>query len=193
MGQDVYSVADVAKIIHVSIATVNRLLNSGKLKGYQPSENAKWKIPRKELLRYMREHNIPIEFLEGERTRILVIDDETSISDIIKMVFQEDRDVEIDSAYSGFQAGLKLESFRPDIILLDIYLGDMDGRELLQHIRNHPELHGARIIGISGMMSGQELDKMLMAGFDAFIQKPFQLNALKETVREFKAQLLKNA
>lgn len=182
MGKGVYSVTEVAKIIHVSIATVNRLLNSGKLQGYQPSANANWKIPRKELLRYMREQKIPLDFLGDEKTRILVIDDEEPITALIKTAFAEEKDVEVETAHSGFQAGLKLESFRPDVILLDIYLGDMDGHELLEHIRSHSELQNARVIGMSGILKPDESEGGKERGFDAFLQKPFQLSVLKSMI-----------
>lgn len=185
MGKGVYSVAEVAGIIHVSIATVNRLLNAGTLEGYRPSENANWKIPRKALLRYMREKNIPLDFLKDEKTKILIIDDEAAVSSLIRRAFQSEKNVEVEEAHSGFQAGLKLESFRPDIILLDIYLGDMNGRELMEHIRGNPEFSDARVIGMSGMVEENEIGEMLKAGFDDFVQKPFNLKDLKGLVMEF--------
>ncbi len=166
----------------ISTVTVQRLLNNNKLKGFRTSENAHWKIPRKELIKYMKKHNIPMEFLNGDIIKILVVDDEVSITQMIERTFKDIDKFQIETANSGFIAGTKLESFKPDVVVLDIFLGDMDGRELFDHIQDHPEFNKVRVIGITGNLSQDEIQPLLNKGFSSFLLKPFNMNKLKETI-----------
>jgi len=184
MNEDVFKVPEVAQILHVSNTTVNRLLNSEKLKGYRPSENANWIIPRKNLIDYMKRQNIPLDLLETGTVKILVIDDENTITKSIKRVYQSDNKFEVDTAYSGFTAGAKMESFKPNVVILDKFFGDMDGRDFFKYIRSHDELSDIKVIGISGKMDEDEIQNLLDMGFDRFLQKPFSLSTLRKTVEE---------
>jgi len=182
MKEDVFKVPDVAEILHVSTTTVNRLLNSEILTGYRPSENANWLIPKKNLIEYMRTQNIPLELLRKDTVKILVIDDEEDLTGAIKRAFQPDNRFDVETAHSGFVAGARLESFKPHIVILDIFLGDMDGRDFFTHIREHDELSEIKVIGISGKLQEDEIQKLLDLGFNKFLQKPFKLSTLKKFV-----------
>ncbi len=173
---------EVAKILSVSLPTVNRLLNSRELKGFRPSKNANWKITHTELIKYMNGHGIPMEFLEDDKVRVLVVDDEVSITKLVESAFDRIEGYEVESANSGFIAGAKLESFRPDVVILDIYLNDMDGREFFKHIRENSELNKIKVIGISGNILENEIQPMLDLGFDNFLTKPIEMDKLIKTV-----------
>ena len=125
-----------------------------------------------------------MEFLKKSNTKILIIDDEDLVVKALKEKFKESTDFLIETANSGFNAGVKLENFKPDIVILDILLGDMDGRELLNHIRNHPELKNTKVIGISGKVEEEEINKIMETGFDKFISKPFEFHILKNIIEE---------
>ena len=66
----------------------------------------------------MKEHDIPMEFLNGEKIKILVIDDEKIVTRSIERIFHTDERFMLETANSGFSAGAKLEKFKPDIIIL---------------------------------------------------------------------------
>jgi len=184
MFKEVYTVPEVAKIFKISTVSVNRLLQNNKLQAFRTSENANWKIPRKDLIIYMTKNNIPMEFIHAKEIKILVIDDEVLVTEAIVEDFNNSTDFIVETAHSGFAAGTKLETFRPDIVILDIFLGDMDGREFFKYIRNHMELKSTRVIGISGKVKQNEIDEFVKMGFDKFIKKPFEMDILKNTIKE---------
>ncbi len=184
MKKEVYTIPEVAKILKLSRHTVFHWVKKGYLKAYRPAINAAWKITREEVFRYMKEHDIPMEFLNGDIIKILVVDDEVSLTRMIENAFQDIDKFQIETANSGFIAGAKLESFKPDVVVLDIFLGDMDGREFFDHIQDQPELNKIRVIGITGKLSQDEIQPLLDKGFSAFLQKPFNMNKLKETILE---------
>lgn len=182
MSKDVFTAGEIAKIFRTSRQTVNRWLNHGELTGFRPTETAIWKVTRKELVKFMKKNGIPLEFINGDKIKILIVDDEINmVKSIIRFLKDDDRFI-LDSANSGFKAGTKLEGFKPDIVILDIFLGDMDGREFFKYIREHDELGEIKVIGISGKLGKSDVEKVLNMGFDDFLQKPFEIGDLKEKI-----------
>jgi len=164
--------------------TVNRWLNNGTLEGYRPTKTSDWRITRKNLMKFMTENNIPLEFINEGKIKVLIVDDEVNmVKAIIRSLRYYDKFV-FEKATSGFSAGAKLESFKPDVVILDIILGDMDGREFFTYLRNNPELSRIKVIGISGKVDKDEVQKMLNGGFHAFLQKPFDMDELKNAIIE---------
>ena len=185
--KDLFSTSEIAKILRVSVPTANRWLNSGKLKGFRPSNNANWKVTRKELVKYMKEHDIPMEFLVGDKIKILIANGDVNITRTIRRALQGVDQFQLEIAHSCFSAGTKLESFKPDVVVLDICIldkciVDIGCREFFQHIRNHPEINGTKVIGISGKLKKSEIKSLLEQGFDDILQKPFKMEKLKETI-----------
>jgi DNA-binding response OmpR family regulator len=75
-------------------------------------------------------------------------------------------------------------SYRPDVILLDIMLGDLDGRELCKHLKGNPQTKHIPIIMISASHTLYNLsEKDSLA--DDFIAKPFDINNLADKVRQY--------
>jgi excisionase family DNA binding protein len=182
MRKDVFTAGEVAVICRMSRQTINRWLHTGVLKGYRPTENSIWRITRRELVQFMKSRGIPLEFLNGGTIKVLIIDDDKNLCSAIQRWLHNDSRFEFDAAHSGFTAGAKLESFKPDIVLLDIFLGDMDGREFLKYIRNHNELSKVKVIGISGFVKESDVDLMKDRGFDVFLQKPFDMEVLRDII-----------
>ena len=182
MNKDVYTAGDISRICRASRKSVNRWLNNGDLKGYRPTKNSDWRITRKELINFMMNNDIPLDFLKEDKIRILVVDDDTDLTHLFERKFQDAEKYSLEVANSGFSAGVKLEQFKPDLIILDIYLGDIDGRELFKHIKETPEFKGIKVIGMSGNLTEKEKKALLEMGFFTFIQKPFDFDYLLKTV-----------
>lgn len=180
--KDVFATTQVAKICGTSRVTVDRWLNRGDLKGYRPTPNSNWRVTKKELINFMHSNNIPMDLLKTNKVKILIVDDDEDITSLISKVLEKERNLEIDIANSGFKAGVKITEFKPDIIILDIILGDIDGREFFQHIKEEPELNEVKVIGISGIIDPSEEKSLLDLGFSDFIRKPFKIKELKDTI-----------
>ena len=182
MEKVIFSAPEIAKICKVTRHTVNAWIRKGIISAFRPMEKGAWKVTRKTLITFMNDRGYPQEFLNGNRIKILVIDDEKIVTRTIDRPFKNDDRFLVGIANSGFAAGSKLETFKPDLVILDIYLGDMDGREFCNHIRNHRVLNETKIIGISGKLDEDETLSLLKQGFNAFLHKPFRIDILKETI-----------
>ena len=71
----------------------------------------------------------------------------------------------------------------PQVVILDIHLSDMDGRMVCERVKGRAETRNARILGISGFISDEEIKELEEYGFDDFLKKPFKIDDLAERVK----------
>ena len=180
--KQVLTTGEAAELCNVSQQTIIRCFDNGRLTGFRVPGSRFRRIPRAELIRFMKANEIPVELLDGDLTRILVVDDDPSIVRIIgEMLEREDR-FEVRTVSTGYDAGMMTREFRPNIILLDYMLPDVNGNVVCQRIKADPDLADTRVVIISGVVRQEEIDELMAAGADAFIPKPFQVDALIECI-----------
>ena len=119
-------------------------------------------------------------------TRLLVVDDEPEICDFLKSFF-EDRDFEVKTALSGERALELVETFRPQVMLLDIKMGNMDGLAVLRKVKEkNPRL---KVIMVTALETTEKIEEAMRLGADNYITKPLSLEYLENDVREKIANL----
>ncbi len=182
--KQVFTTGEAAEICNVSQQTIIRCFDSGRLQGFRVPGSRFRRIPRAELIRFMKANEIPIEQLDGGRKRILVVDDDPNIVDMMIDVLGQDERFEIESAATGYDAGLLTEQLKPHLILLDYMLPDLNGNLVCQRIKSNPTHEGTKIIIISGVVRGEEINALSKAGADAFIKKPFEMDDLLARINE---------
>jgi CheY-like chemotaxis protein len=82
-------------------------------------------------------------------------------------------------ASNGREALEKIRSSRPDLVLLDIQMPEMDGYQVVREVRRDPSLHGLRVVALTAFAMQGDRDKAIEAGFDDYITKPVTLSKLK--------------
>jgi CheY-like chemotaxis protein len=117
-----------------------------------------------------------------DRKRILIADDEEGIRFVLGQFLGRLEFLEIDTASSGLETGMKLSSFSPHLMILDHLLGDTTSKEVLLSARNDPAMRDLKIIVMSGYMTEEEVDRMIAEGVSDFIRKPFALEEVKAKV-----------
>ncbi len=178
VGKQVFTTGEAAEICKVSQQTIIRCFDSGRLQGFRVPGSKFRRIPRNELLRFMRTNDIPSDVLESTRKRILVVDDDEQIVELFVDVLGRDDRFEVKTAKTGYDAGLLTEQFKPHLILLDYMLPDINGNLVCDRIRANPDLGGTKIIIVSGVVNRDEIDDLLKSGADDFVKKPFNINEL---------------
>ena len=114
---------------------------------------------------------------------ILIVDDELSILVPLQFLMEKEGYV-AKLAQSGKEAIEKITAIRPDLILLDIMLPDLDGYEIYQMIRERAEWASIRIIFLTAKNRDADMAKGLAMGADAYITKPFSNTQLVEKIRD---------
>lgn len=112
--------------------------------------------------------------------RILAVDDDKDILEVLQFIL-EDSGYEVETLSDGHYLFEKIKAHAPDLILLDIMLGNMDGRELCRDVKTKIETHNIPIILVSASHDVSATLKQVGAP-DAFIAKPFDINELLDAI-----------
>jgi excisionase family DNA binding protein len=180
--KDVLTTGEVAKICNVAPRTVSKWFDSGSLKGYRIPGSKDRRIPVSQLIRFMKAHGIPLDGIMSGRTRVLIVDDEQEVVDVLQKVLSEQANYEVKTATTGFAAGLECERFKPHVLLLDVHLGENDARQVANLVRGEDELQLTKIIAMSGKLTDAQLQGLRGQGFDLFLKKPFQVRQVIEAI-----------
>jgi excisionase family DNA binding protein len=179
-----FTTGEAAKICKVSQQTIIRCFDSGRLAGFRVPGSRFRRIPRDELIRFMRANGIPVEVIEGTGRRVLVVDDDPEIVELFQDLLARDDRLEVKTASTGYDAGMLTESFRPHLMVLDFMLPDINGNVVCQRIRSNPQLKETRILFVSGVVDQEQISALLAAGGNEFIKKPFNVHTLLGRIQE---------
>jgi len=180
----VYTTGEVAGICQISQQTVIRCFDSGRLRGYRVPGSRFRKIPHESLVDFMRENGIPMDRLESGMKRVLIVDDDDAIVSMFEELLARDGRFDLKTALCGFDAGMLCKEFRPDLMILDYKLPDINGNVVCSRVRANPELARMKIILVSGVADPDEVDELKHAGADEFIKKPFDIEAIIHRMAE---------
>ena len=180
--KDLFTTGEAAEICKVSQQTIIRCFDAGRLEGFRVPGSKFRRIPRKNLVRFMQDNNIPLDTIESGKRKILIVDDDSEIVELLEDVLERDGRFEIKTASSGYEAVMATEKFRPELILLDYMLPDVNGNVVCQAIRRNPEFENIKIIIISGVVKQDEIAQLLKSGAEDFVRKPFNITELTDKI-----------
>src|SRR6202051_4052892 len=173
-----FTTGEAAKICKVSQQTIIRCFDNGQLKGFRVPGSRFRRIPREALYRFMKDNGIPTDALESGKRKLLLVDDDVDLVELLNKFFLEDGRFEVRIATNGFDAGMMVKEYRPDVILLDVMLPDINGKEVCHRVRGDPSLEDVRILCISGMVEEDKVQELKLSGADDFLHKPFDIEEL---------------
>jgi excisionase family DNA binding protein len=189
---------EAAQYLNVSLATLDRMEKERKLTPFRtPGGHRRYSLAMlNEYLERSRQRspsvrpsigharNVQGDKLQDGKVRILVVDHEPETVELIIRALREDRDVyEFASASNGYEVGVQVVAFKPDVILLSISRPENDGFEVCKRIKGNPETAHIRIVGIVGFAGGGKVKEMLRCGADDCLIKPLQIEVLQRSVR----------
>ena len=160
----------IASYCGVNFRTVIRWIERGLLKSYKLPGRGDNRVEVAEFVRFLEDNEMPIPPELRPQKRVLVIDDDKKMAQAIKRVLTR-AGYDVDLAFNGLEAGMKIAQEPPTVITLDLHMPGMGGLSVLETVR---ENHGQKIsvVVVSGA-SKLELQRAQEAGADEVIQKPF--------------------
>ena len=180
--KELFTTGEAAEICRISQQTIIRCFDSGRLEGFRVPGSKFRRIPRISLIKFMKDNHIPLDGVDSGKKKVLIVDDDAEIIELLADVLIRDGRFELKTAASGYEAGISTQQFRPDLILLDYMLPDINGNVVCQIIRKNPEFENIKIIIISGVVKQDEIDQLLKSGAEDFIKKPFNIVELTNKV-----------
>src|SRR5207253_2902868 len=136
----VFTTGQVAKICKVAPRTVSKWFDSGKLRGYRIPGSKDRRIPLQQLVRFMRAHDIPLNGLESGAIRVLIAQADADVLELLGDALARDAAYEVHKVRTAFEAGLVAGSARPQVLLLDVTLPGLSGRDVVQSMKALPDL-----------------------------------------------------
>ena len=180
----IFTTGEAAEICKVSQQTIIRCFDSGRLGGFRVPGSKFRRIPRAELIKFMKANDIPTELLEGGSRRVLVVDDDPQILEMFQDLLPRAGSMDVKTCSTGYDAGMLTESFKPHLIILDFMLPDINGDLVCRRLREREASKETKVLFISGVVSEEETDRLRQAGADGFLRKPFDVNQLLSQVNE---------
>ncbi len=179
----VFTTGQVAKICKVAPRTVSKWFDSGRLRGYRIPGSQDRRIPREHLIRFLKEHGMPLGELEEEGWhKILIIGAEQLFIERLQELLPEDEDYKYEVANSGFEAGIQAESFHPDTIVVDLAMGRSEALQIAQNLRRNPQYETTLIIALASEDEANP-EALTQYGYNESFKKPFDIALLGERIR----------
>ncbi len=179
----VFTTGQVAKICQVAPRTVSKWFDSGRLKGYRIPGSQDRRIPRDQLIRFLKENHMPLGALEEEGWhKILIIGAEQLFIDRLRELLPEDDDFKYEVANSGFQAGQAAHSFHPDTIIVDLSMGRSEALQIAQNLRRIPNFEKTLLIALASEDEAAP-EALTGSGFNDAFKKPFDIALLAERIQ----------
>jgi len=113
--------------------------------------------------------------LKGQVPKVLVVDDDNAIRQMLIEALTMDHHYLVEEASNGIEASIKLGTYRPDLLILDIFMPEMDGLEVCRTISNEPQLSDMKVIITTGYPEHPKLDEVVALGYTNIFSKPFDL------------------
>ena len=115
--------------------------------------------------------------------KVLVVDDDQMVRRLLIEALGMTHEYLIEEASNGIEASIKLGTYRPDLVILDIFMPEMDGLEVCRNIKAAPELSEMKVIITTGYPNHPKLDEIAALGYTDVFSKPFDLKSLTAFVR----------
>ena len=170
---------EVAQHLNVITNTVIHWMNTGKLKGYRTPGGHR-RIPKIELIKFIKANNMEDCLKDQKVQKILIIEDDEDAMDFYSNILDS---YDIKKAYTGFSSGIAVD-YKPDLIILDIMLPDLDGFQICKMLRRNKETENTKILVVSAITETEKIQEIKDLGANDYLKKPFSILELKTRIKE---------
>ena len=173
MKQDLLTTGDIGKYCGVHFRTVLRWIERGELKAFKlPGGRGDHRVTVAEFVDFLERNGMPVpESLAPGPARVLITDDDANMARAIERTLKR-AGYETQIALDGLQAGVLLETFKPQLLTLDLNMPGLSGQDVLGFIRANSANRGLKILVVSAT-NEPELRGTLALGADDYVLKPF--------------------
>jgi CheY-like chemotaxis protein len=115
--------------------------------------------------------------------RLLHVDDEPDIREVVEISLALDPDFEVQSCTSGRDALVMAAEWKPDLVLLDVMMPEMDGLTTLAHLRDNPRTTDIPVLFMTARVQAHEIERFRAIGAQGVIAKPFEPLTLAASIK----------
>ncbi|RKY86947.1 histidine kinase [candidate division KSB1 bacterium] len=182
MTKVVFSTFQAAEYCNTSYMSIKRWIFSGKLKAYK-TPGGHYRILKDDLLDFMAKNNIPVYENVLLRKRVLIVDDDCLVRESIANFLRSNCfGFEVATAEDGFEAGVLVSQFLPNIIILDLMMPKMDGFKVCRKIKKNPLTKKIKLLVLTGFADEENVNKAYEYGADMVLSKPLEMDELLDAI-----------
>ncbi len=175
-GRHLLTTSDVARYCAVSNDGVLKWIKSGKLKAFA-TPGGHYRIRSREFRAFLEAHEIPVDGaaladVDGRRTAVVAGGEPDGREGISWMLHEIEPRLRVELVCDSFQAGIKIASLEPVLVVLDVMNPAVDGLPLCRSIRGNPETRNVRVLAIAAVRAPAEVEALCEAGADVCLVKP---------------------
>jgi excisionase family DNA binding protein len=180
---DIFTVPRAAKYCSVHRVTLWRWVKSGELKSFH-TPGGHFRILRQDLESFMSEKGMLFpSHIYSNQKKILIVDDDPKINQLLSQILSSNG-YRVKVASDGFEAGANTLRFKPDLIILDLFMAGMDGFEVCKRIKTDPSASHIKILAITGFDTDENRNRIMQAGADGYLAKPVGKTSLLQYIEE---------
>ena len=173
----IFTIPQAAKQCSINRVTLWRSVKSGKLKSFL-TPGGHYRIYERDLQEFMRERKMrPTSYGDPKGKKILIVDDEFAIRKLLTQILTGSGYL-VEAASDGFDAGIKVAQFEPDLVILDLLMPGIDGFDVCRRLKETPSTSDISIIILTGFATEENRSRILRAGVDAFLEKPVEKDVI---------------
>ncbi len=173
--------SEAAELLRVEPGTIRAWAQSGRLRA-TTTPGGHRRFAWRDIVAFAREHNMSLAMPTDGVLRVLVVDDDPQIRELLRRLIESVGNTEVQLAEDGFSAGRQLAGFRPHIILLDIFMPGINGLELCRSLKSDPATADIRVIAMTGAADSEAVRLIVDCGAERCLTKPVGRSALFEAL-----------
>ncbi|MFN2309383.1 MAG: response regulator [Gammaproteobacteria bacterium] len=178
-----YAPNEVAQLFMVSPVTVRQWANKGLLQAALTAGGHR-RFLHQDLIRFAQDRGMALNWPGRGGAKILVVEDDPQQAAYVYENLQGHPGIEaVELAGNGFEAGHRLHSFRPNLMLLDLMMPGMDGYSVCRSLKADPMTHNIRVLAMTGYPNEENVQRILDAGAEACLPKPLDTARLLPLLR----------
>ena len=176
MNQQLYTTHEISRLLQVDPSSVSKWIDRGILLAFRTPGGHR-RVRGSDLRAFLEAHHMPIpEELDTGRVRLIAVDDDRQMLDGLRRSLKPyGSQVELLTTMSGIEAVLMVSESKPDGLLIDLNLPDIDGLEVCRRISSRKQFEGVLLVTMTGRPSSQILSESLKAGAVACLAKPLEM------------------
>ena len=142
------------------------------------------------MVRFAQEYNLPWqgeeELVERKEFVVLAVDDEPDLLQMVEDILGGVEGIKLIKASNGFSAGAKLVEERPDLLLLDFLMPELDGFEFARFVRQDARFKDIPIVAVTALKAEADRERVKEAGITEMIHKPFSVTEMTQMVARYR-------
>jgi excisionase family DNA binding protein len=168
----------VAKMLMVSPAAVRLWAEKGEIKALTTPGGHR-RFLHSEVKRFSLDRGLVPKNISKMLLSVLIVDDDIQFANYLQKLLSKFPDlIEVDVASNGFDAGVKVREYDPDVVLFDLMMPGLDGFSVCKRLKSSSSTENIRMIAMTGYPSTENVEKILSAGAEVCLSKPVEKNEI---------------